>query len=112
MIKCEIKDNSKQEGKAPFNGTGNGDVELRGNFTQIMNETGMLIAAVIESFGPTFEAITAIDARDNKAAVEMAFLKTIEFSAIKFLTNRADKKVDMSNLSTFLNNQRGGNDDD
>lgn len=111
MIKCEIKDNSKQEGKRPFNGTGNGDVEIKGNFVQIMNETGMLIATVIETYGPMFKAITAIDARDNKAAVEMAFLKTIEFSAMSFLTNRADKKVDMTNLSKFLN-QRGGNDDD
>lgn len=112
MIKCEIKDNSKQEGKAPFKGSGNGDVELRGNFTQIMNETGMLIAAVIESYEPVFKAITQIKDGSSKAMLEMKFLKTIEFSAMNYLTKRADKTVDMSNLHTFLNNQRGGNDDD
>ena len=111
MIKCEIKDNSKQEGKAAFNGTGNGSVEISGDFAQIMNETGMLLAAIIETLAPKFEAISPMDARGNKAALEMAFLKTIEGAAIHFLCcNKSAEKIDMTNLHTFLNNQRGGND--
>lgn len=112
MIKCEIKDNSKNEGKGPFNGSGNGSVEISGDFAQIMNETGMLLAAVIETLVPKFEEIAPQDAKGDKAALEMAFLKTIEYSAMHFLVcNRAAEKIDMTNLRKFLN-KRGGNDDD
>lgn len=110
MIKCEIKDYSRHEGKAPFNGTGNGAVEISGDLAQIMNETGMLIAAVIETLAPKFEKIARQDAKD-KEALEMAFLTAIEGAAIHFLVfNKSAEKIDMSNLHTFLNNQRGGND--
>jgi hypothetical protein len=41
----------------------------------------------------------------------MAFLTAIEEAAIHFLVfNKSAEKIDMSNLHTFLNNQRGGND--
>ena len=109
MIKCEIKDNSRHEDKAPFNGTGNGAVEMKGDLAQIMNETGMLLAAVIETWAPRIEKISPKDARD-KAALEMAFLKAIEEAAIHFLVcNKSAEKIDITNLQKFLD-KRGGND--
>ena len=108
MIKCEITDFLAVETKQKKEGDAH--VEIKGNFPQVLNEAGMLLAAIIQTYAPRAEKIAKLneaDKEERQLEMEMTLYKMITDATINFLIQKeTTTSVELSKLKEVLGGLR------